>query len=178
MVCVFCNVNSLKIVCLNCFSNTNLMISLSDANYDYKLGKKVILKYDPTFVHYPDSTIGAKAKYFISEIEQIAFDVVKNLDDKDPKKKAYIKQKCYNDLHKEKIKKLNDYKKKVKNIIIELIVKYDIKNEKIDDMIDNLINIKCKDYNIDCFGMASIILDEIIENHNSNYNIMEPIVIH
>lgn len=163
MFCLYCNTECIKLVCLNCFNDSPMLISMENARYKYKLAKKQIEFYEPTYVRY-----NHKIKYLTLEIENIAHQLIKITGCKDIQKKAYQKQKIIIEEIQLNNIKLVSTREKVKNIVIELLLKYDIVNQELIQIINNIIYQKCKSADINHFAFATLIVDDIIKYNNKN----------
>jgi len=174
MLCSFCYTECDKLICTNCFDNSPMIISLHDVSYGYKLTKKQIELYYPTYVRRKNvnpitKTKKQDIKYLTSEIETIADELSKDLDEKNPKRKAYLKQKNIMDEIRLNNQKLDDTRNQVRHIVIELLEKYKMINSGMEKIINKLINDKCQDHNVNHFAIATVIVNTITGDTIPNY---------
>jgi len=148
-------------ICVDCRFNQEIVMSTTEAKKRYMLTDNDIAKaklFSISFnVH---GNVGTK--YLISEIEQLAYTLSKDLPDTDKRKIAYTKQKAVKDEVKLQKDKLNDLKLKLKDEVMCSLSKYNIPLTKsVIDNIDILIASHCKDCNINVFATATRIIDEV-----------------
>jgi hypothetical protein len=171
-ICSTC-ISKYREVCKDCLFNNNLTISLTDVKKKYKLTNINLKK--TKLINFTYRTEWTEAtRYLIYDIHKLAKQIVQDLNDTDPQKRAYNKQDII-------IKKRTDSNNKIKERIKYMtenvkfiIVKYDknsivdINNKKLQKIIieqANNLNISSEDGIINITTkLPKIIKDEEYKN--------------
>ena len=126
MKCINCDKDLNKMwgdrICKPCRYDPLAMMSYTDVKKKYKLTADEL---DNADIFYISFTAHNKlcTKYLVKHVEKLVYDLTKDLDDKDPRKRAFEKQKRIMDEMKIENSKTNNDKKIMIEYIKELLLR-------------------------------------------------------
>lgn len=168
MKCVGCGHELTKYahveICKDCRYDNTITITFTDAKRKYKLTKEEIESAD-LFEYSFVSHGNTGTKYLVSEIEELADKLTKNLDITDKRRQAYLKQHDITQEVQKSKNNLSNVKKQTREIVIDLVKKYNVDIDKdIENKINDAINTYYStriDIGTDIFSIAMGIANEI-----------------
>lgn len=151
-----------KQLCRECTFDPTIVISLTDVKRKYKLTEKELEEaalFSITFqIHRNTGT-----KYIISEVEKLAEEITKDLEDTDKRKIAFLRQKIIMKQIKTEKENLLEKKQKIEEHVKVLMQKLDHTEDINECLIIELIDKYLKDPNISIFDAAYNVFNDIVK---------------